>query len=385
MNRLLNTGIIKLSCLLLLAGQLQAQTLLRISDTLYHEQYYLLHKYLPFYDSLTHDRQEMIPATKKDISAGMQNVLVAQVRRRLMQERYKVSEPLKADSFDASLREALIVFQRNMGCEPNGNIDEQTISAMNVPYRERLTQIRLNIERWKLIPPDSGQCYIVVNIADFQLSLMNGGAEAVKMKVIAGRLYRKTPVIHSQLNQIVFNPEWAVPENIMLRDILPEILKDPDYLKKHKMHLYRYNKDGSREELDYTRIDWQRLSPPVPFIIVQEPGPWNALGSVKYLFPNPYHVYMHDTPVKNLFKAKEPAYSSGCIRLSEAMRLAEYLLAKEDAAWTKEKLDQVQNTGGSNYTVALKQQVPVFIDYFTAWVDKNGVLQFRRDVYDKDH
>lgn len=354
-------------------------------DSGYCDQYYFLKSLLPKYDSLGQLASSVNIPARIDLSEGMKDPVIVMVRKRLKEENYFFSENFKPDSFDCSLKQALLAYQENNGCELSGRIDLPTVSAMNIPYKKRAEQIQLNMERWKSIPANYTQRCILVNVAGFSLQLIDKGTEVMRMKIIVGRLYRKTPVIFSQLSQIVFNPEWSVPKNILVKDIVPEIKKDPLYLSKHHMRPYRFESDGSRLEVEGAQVDWHEANSEMfPFVLVQEPGPWNALGLVKFLFPNSYHVYMHDTPSKELFRSKEPAYSSGCIRLSKAMELAEYLLAEDGTGWTKEKLEQIHEGGEANYTLVLRQALPVYINYFTVWVEKDGFLQFRRDLYDKD-
>jgi len=366
-------------------GQLEAIEPVAGDTAGLNPQYYLLQNYLARYDSL----QKLggwsgIPKIKKSFSEGNVDPVIHVVRLRLLKERYLDTQGLKPDSFDRPLRLALERFQRNHGCVVSGCIDVETAAAMNVTVEKRVEQLKINMERWALMPSDPGQRYIFVNVADFKLSVMENNRELLSMKTIVGQYYRKTPTIHSQLSHIVFNPEWTIPENILAKDILPAIKKDSLYLSKRHIRVYRYEKNGSKTEIDRHEIDWQHISAKhFPFILVQDPGPWNVLGQVKFLFQNPYHVYMHDTPAKDLFKAREPVFSSGCIRLSDALALAGYLLAAEEGL-TEEQVNCLIETGGDNYTIALKKQVPVYIDYFTAWVDEEKSLHFRKDIYNKD-
>ncbi|PBQ30515.1 hypothetical protein CNR22_01605 [Sphingobacteriaceae bacterium] len=350
-----------------------------------NKQYYLLQNYVAKYDSLQKlGGWKSIPKIKKSFTQGEVDPIIEAVNARLLKEWYLKNVSFKSDSFDTPLRLALEYFQRNHGCKVSGCIDVETIEAMNIPAERRLEQLKVNVERWASMPADLGWRYIIVNVADFKLSVVENNREVLSMKTIVGRYYRKTPTIHSQLSHIVFNPEWSIPENILVKDILPEIRKDSLYLPKHHIRVYRYEKNGSKTEIDRYGIDWQHISPQhIPFVLIQEPGPWNALGQVKFLFQNPYHVYIHDTPAKELFKAKEPIFSSGCIRLSDALGLAAYLLEPEEPLISEELVDVIESRG-DNYTIALRKQVPVYIDYFTAWVDLAGNLNFRRDVYNKD-
>lgn len=370
-------------CFSMLQGKLIGLPPRLLDKNSVNTQYSLLQRYLLNYESmLIEGGWVRLPMQKKVIKTGDKQVIIGLIRRRLAKENYLSPFTAKPDSFDYALSHVLQCYQRNNGCDVSGMIDAQTISAMNIPLEKRIEQIKVNMKRWSDFPVDTGEKYLLVNVADFKFSVIRKDCVLLAMKTIVGRYYRKTPRIHSMLTHIIFNPEWVVPENILTKDVLPEIKKNPLYIERRHMKVFRVA-GGKRTEIDPSEIDWQNLKQDqFPYSIVQDPGPDNALGCVKFLFPNSFFVYMHDTPTKDLFKAREPIFSSGCIRLSNAIGLAMHILA--DEGWTAEKVISAVN-GENNYTVAIKKKIPVYIEYFTSWVDAVGVLQFRKDIYDQDH
>jgi murein L,D-transpeptidase YcbB/YkuD len=212
------------------------------------------------------------------------------------------------------------------------------------------------------IPVQQQTKLIQVNIPDYMLHVYEDSGEVFHSKVIVGKEGTNTMMFSGNMNQIVFNPHWNIPESIVQNEIMPAMKKDPNYLKKNNMEIVQQNDS-------------------LP-VIRQLPGQQNALGKIKFLFPNSYEIYLHDSPQKELFNQKNRAFSHGCIRVAEAQKLAEYLL-KNNPEWTPDKIRQAMNSG-KEQTVALKEQVPVSISYLTAWVDKNGQVNFRNDIYGHD-
>ena len=221
--------------------------------------------------------------------------------------------------------------------------------------------------------------YIIVNIANFELDLIRGTDTLISMRAIVGRECRKTPVFNDRMTYIVFNPSWTVPPTILREDVIPELLKGPEYLAKNNMKLFR--NDGS--ELAYNEIDWSKISIDYfPYIVRQNPGPANALGRVKFMFPNSDNVYIHDTPSRGYFAREDRAISSGCIRVEKPFDLA-VLLLSDTHEWLPERIrDTMQQD--KEETVRLKIPVDVVLIYLTAWTDGKDRIQFRKDVYQID-
>lgn len=286
------------------------------------------------------------------------------------------------DIFTPTLAEAVRAFQRRHGLNADGVVGKATLAALNVPIKERIDQIVVNLERWRWLPETLGERYILVNIAAFTMDVVEHGEKKLSMRVVVGRPYRRTPVFSGTMTYLVFNPWWEVPQSIASKDKLPEIRKDPTYLQRQGYTLL--SGWGSDESvLDPATIDWQRVTPATfRYRLRQSPGPQNALGQVKFMFPNPFAVYLHDTPSRELFSKEARTFSSGCIRLERPLELADLLLS-EAAPWTSERIRQTV-ASGKETTVRLPRGLPVHLLYWTAWIDDDGTLQFRDDVYGRD-
>lgn len=285
-------------------------------------------------------------------------------------------------AFDAPLREAVVRFQTRHGLDADGIVGPATLSALNVSARDRVRQIEVNMERWRWLPQDLGERYLLVNIPNFELNLFEGGEVTMSMRAVVGRSYRMTPVFSDRMTYLVLNPRWNVPYSIATQDILPKLKSDPDYLKNQNMRLFQGG-GGDQRELTQGQVDWTQVSPRnFNYTIRQDPGPTNALGRVKFMFPNQFNVYLHDTPARELFSRTERTFSSGCIRLERPLDLAAYLLGR-DRNWSRNDLDTAL-ARGTEQSVSLNTAVPVHLLYWTAWVEPGGRLQFRNDIYSRD-
>jgi murein L,D-transpeptidase YcbB/YkuD len=233
---------------------------------------------------------------------------------------------------------------------------------MNIPVTQRIEQILINMNRMMWVPSVSSQQLIEVNIPEFMLNVYEGTSKALTMKVVVGKEGANTTLFSGDLNQIVFSPYWNIPQSIVRDEIMPSIKADANYLQKHHMEIVKKNDS-------------------LP-VIRQVPGPDNPLGKVKFLFPNSFNIYFHDTPSKSLFAKDKRAFSHGCIRLSDPDKMANYLL-RNNKEWTPEKISTAMYSG-TEQTVRLKTAVPVIITYYTAWVDESGRLNFRDDIYAHD-
>jgi L,D-transpeptidase YcbB len=313
----------------------------------------------------------------------------AHTRVALVRERLKIGGDLQADEttdapghFDAGLAGAVMLFQNRHGLDADGVVGSRTLAELNVPAHERARQIELNMERWRWLPHDLGQRYIEVNTADFSLNVVEDRRIILRMRVVVGRPARRTPVFSAPMDHMVINPTWTVPHTIAVEDILPKLVEDATYLQLNSMSVYQ-GWDEGLEPLDPHHIDWSSYSKRnFPFRMVQDPGPSNSLGQLKFMFPNRFSVYLHDTPNRKLFGKAQRDFSSGCIRVEDAPALAAYLI-KEDPEWSSERL-QAAFKKGRQQVVRIKHKIPVHLLYMTAWVDENGVLQFRRDIYGRD-
>jgi murein L,D-transpeptidase YcbB/YkuD len=273
-------------------------------------------------------------------------------------------------------------FQIRHGLEPDGVVGPRTLAALNVPAEDRVRQIVVNMERWRWLPADLDDRYLLVNMAGFVLTMVDGGGPVLEMKTVVGKPYRRTPVFNDRMTYIVINPTWTVPPRIAGHDLLPKIRKDPGFLAEEGYVLYAgWAADAPR--LDPAGVDWSRYGARrFPFRLVQQPGPKNALGRLKFMFPNQHDVYMHDTPARELFDRASRAFSSGCIRLERPVDLAERLLAGAED-WDRARIEQAI-ASGETLKVPLPEPIPVVLVYATAWVDGDGTMQFRDDVYGRD-
>jgi murein L,D-transpeptidase YcbB/YkuD len=329
------------------------------ADEPVYRQYGLLKKALEKYQAIAKANEwPAIVIDKKFYTTGDSANPIAMIKKRL----YLLGDMTVASEtpiFDPVLAAAVNKFRRRFGMKETGIIDQPLINELNVPLKKRIEQIIVNIERSRWLPDQIEGNYIAVNIPGFRLHVCHGDSVLWSMNVVVGKTANKTVIFSGNLQYVVFSPYWNVPTSILNKEVLPGIRRDKNYLAKHHM-------------------EWNGKS------VRQKPGPWNSLGKVKFLFPNSYSIYLHDTPSKSLFAEDKRAFSHGCIRVGEPGKLARYLLQNE-VLWTDKKIDDAMNSGKEQY-VKLKQPVPVFIGYLTAWVDlrHDGEVNFRNDVYGRD-
>jgi murein L,D-transpeptidase YcbB/YkuD len=265
------------------------------------------------------------------------------------------------DLFDPPLQAALRRFQERHGLDADGALGKGTLAALNVTAEQRVRQIEINLDRWRWLPRDLGERYIMVNIAGFALDLIEDGRPALSMRVVAGKPTTRTPMFTGRMTNIVLNPYWNVPATLVKNEVLPHMARDPGYAEQEGFEVTR---SGAGVE------------------VRQKPGPKNALGKVKFLFPNRFDVYLHDTPSRSLFSRTVRSFSHGCIRVEKPVELAEYLL-QDDPAWTPQKIAATLGKGRETW-VTIPRPLPVHLVYWTAWVDDAGAVQFRDDLYGRD-
>lgn len=295
--------------------------------------------------------------TEKKVRRGDTGAAIIQLKNKLS----LLGDLPVADSgnrFDESLELAVKRFQSRYGLKEDGVIGGSTLRELSQPIDRRIRQILVNMERIRWVPEEPKSDYLLVNIPEFKLHVYEQGKYTHNMNVVVGTSTNSTVIFTGSLKYVVFSPYWNVPPGILKNEVLPGIARNPNYLASHNMEWY-----GNRK-------------------VRQKPGPKNSLGLVKFLFPNNYNIYLHDTPSKSLFKEDKRAFSHGCIRVSDPEWLADWLL-RSDSTWTPVAIAKAMNAGKEKY-VTLKQEVPVFIGYFTAWVDREGRLNFRDDIYGHD-
>ncbi|MBI5559372.1 MAG: L,D-transpeptidase family protein [Deltaproteobacteria bacterium] len=290
-------------------------------------------------------------------------------------------ENMTAELFDERFAEAVQRFQQRHGLTADGVIGPKTLQALNISPQKRIRQIELNMERlrWSLRNP--GPRYILVNIANFGLEVIENGSPVLSMRVVVGKPFWNTPVFSEEMTYLVLNPPWHIPKSIALEEILPKLRKDPGYLDRQDIKVSQNGATLDGKALQ--QINWSRLSiNNFPYKFKQNPGPKNPLGSIKFVFPNQHDIYLHDSPNKNLFQRNIRAYSHGCIRIEKPVELAEYLL-RDDPKWNRDAIAQTIKNGEKK-TIRLPRPVPVHLLYLTAWVDENNIMQFRDDIYERD-
>lgn len=326
----------------------------------------------------------LVPGGPK-LQKGDRNDRVAILRQRLFAEGFPADQAVSDKArFDEGLEDALRKFQIQNGLEPDGVLGTQSQGVLNISPEARVRQIVANMERWRWLNQDLGSRYVLVNIAGFYLDVIDNGRNRLHMRVVTGKTYRRTPVFSDKIRYMVMNPYWHVPPSIALKDLVPKIKKDPAFLSKQKFKVFE-GWGADTKEIDPDRFDWQNTAGSIRTLrFRQDPGPLNALGRIKFMFPNPHNVYLHDTPSKELFAKSRRDFSSGCIRIEKPVELAEYLLSN-DPNWPAEKI-RAAITGSelTEQTVKLPEPINVHILYWTVWEEENGQLHFADDIYNRD-
>ena len=315
------------------------------------------------------------------LEPGMKRPVVKALRRAMVAT--GDLEPGKAgggSEYDKPLRLAMQRFQARHGLTADGVVGAATYAALNVPLAERVTAVLANMERERWMPTDLGPRYVLVNIPGFSLTVVEGGKPVLEMPVIVGTKVRRTPIFASTIDSLIWNPTWSVPRKLAREDILPKLRANPGYLSDHNIVLYAGSFAGKR--LDPARINWQNIGDMRQFRLRQMPGTANALGQVKFNIPNDFDVYLHDTPHREKFVKSVRTFSSGCVRVGNPLGLAAQLLA-DMPEWTPERRAAVLEKH-ETHLVTLHTPTPVFLLYQTAWVDEQGALQFRDDIYGRD-
>ncbi|PRY91888.1 murein L,D-transpeptidase YcbB/YkuD [Marinilabilia salmonicolor] len=312
------------------------------------------------------------------LKPGMADPRIPQIKARLrVTGEYDSSFDQENNSYDDVLQQSVVKFQKKHGIEALGNIGPETTMAMNTPVKERIKTLEVNLERWRWLPVEFSQYYVLVNIANFELEVIDNKQPINHQKVIVGRPYRKTPVFKSVMEYLDINPTWTVPPTILRNDLVPEIQKNVRYLTDKNITVF--SPDGKK--LNPDSVNWNSNSV-FSYKYRQEPGKSNALGRIKFMFPNTYNVYLHDTPTRELFNRTERAFSSGCIRVEKPIELAELLLA-DQGKWSQASIKKAIESNITQ-TVRLTRKPEVYLLYWTAWIDQEGNHHFSKDIYDRD-
>ena len=341
-----------------------------------HKEYEALTKAL---DAL-HGQKEKggwvtVPAISKPGASGP---AVTALRQRLAASGHLKGDRAASDTYDADVEAAVKSFQELHGIKATGIVDQPTLAAMNVPLDTRMRQVALNLQRWRWMPDDLGARHFMVNVPQFHLIAREQGKPVMDIRVIVGKVGNNTPLFSDEMESVVFSPYWNIPDSIAQGETLPAIARDPNYLARQNIEIVR----TSGEKVSAGDVDWNDPEALKGFAFRQRPGSGNALGHVKFLFPNPHNVYLHDTPTDNLFGKPTRAFSHGCIRVEEPEQLAKYVL-RGYPEWDEASIGAAMHSGVEKH-VKLKEKIPVHIVYFTSWVDENGGLHFQPDIYGYD-
>ncbi|MCC8425503.1 murein L,D-transpeptidase [Mucilaginibacter sp. UR6-11] len=327
-----------------------------------YRQYDLLRSFLRKYRNLDEQyRWDKLPMPLKSLRPGDTAAVIPSVRARLHHLGDLRGDTLST-ALNLELQTALRQFQARHGLDTGGLLTKETMAELNVPLKSRIEQLMVNMERSRWLPVRLDADYLGVNIPEFKLHVYHADSLLWSCNVVVGQTVHPTSVFYGEIKYVVFSPYWDVPQSIVRKEILPAMKKHPDYLAAHHMQITGY-------------------AAGLP-VIRQLPGPDNSLGLVKFLLPNSFHIYLHDTPAKSLFGETARAFSHGCIRVQEPAKLAAFLLNGQQG-WDAEKIRQAMHAGKERY-VTLPRKVPVFIAYLTAFTDRNGRLNFRKDIYQLD-
>lgn len=287
-----------------------------------------------------------------------------------------------SERFDNVLREGVQRFQARHGLRVDGIVGRKTRAALSVSVQARIDQIAINMRRWRSMPTDLGDRYMLVNVPGQELFIVERDNIVFTSPVIVGRVSRPTPRFASRIDKIVVNPHWYVPRTIAVRDILPKLKQDASYLTKRSIRVYRGALD-SLEELAPEQVNWRSLSAKnFPYRLIQDPGPKNSLGRIKFFAPNAHDAFLHDTPDIRLFEKTGRALSSGCVRVKKAEALARYLLGRNTEG-SDDRLDATLDAKKA-VVISIKNPIPLYVVYSTAWVDDSNTVEFREDIYGLD-
>ena len=319
----------------------------------------------------------VIPTPIKTLSVASKDSSIIKIKEYLV-----LTQDLKTNDqtiiFTDSLAKAISHFQYRMGIKEDGEIGVLTVKEMNKSIDFRIKQIMINMERLRWFPEDIESNFLLINIPEFKLHVFENTKKIWDSKVVVGKEATRTSIFKGSISQIIINPYWNVPNSIIRKEILPILKRHPSYLTKNNMEVLSGNK-----VINHHSINWNQYKRNIPYAIRQRPGNDNALGRIKFLFPNNFGIYLHDTPSKTLFDENKRAFSHGCIRVQEPKKLALYLL-RNTTSWDENKFDEILKKN-KTFGIPLKPNIPIYIVYFTTWVDGKGEINFRNDLYDFDN
>ena len=313
------------------------------------------------------------------LKIGSRSEAVQALRQRLVVSGDMPADQLRTgyrDTFDSYVDASVRRFQVRHGLRPDGIVDQTVLDVMNVPADVRLRQLETNLIRIRSMSGFLGDRYIFLNIPAAELEMVEGGRVVERHNAVVGKIDRQTPVLSSQVREINFHPYWHVPVSIIKKDLIPKMQTEPDYLAKNHIRIF----DGRGQEVPPESVDWNGAQA-LQYQFRQDPGGDNAMSTVKVTFPNTHDVYMHDTPFKDLFGDNNRFYSSGCMRIQNIQGLVTWLL--RDSGWSAQQVEDALRNG-QRLDAKLKATVPVYTNYITGWVTREGVIHFRDDIYNRD-
>jgi L,D-transpeptidase YcbB len=333
---------------------------------------------------------------RKTLKKGDTAAVVIELRKRLNPDAQIDANNPEMRKFDEKLEAQVKQFQALHGLTQDGAVGGNTLRMMNVPVQERIQQIMMNMERWRwipkrLVPKSLDQKYVWVNIPEYKMYIYEDPSNSpeaereykkvMEMNVIVGKTMNSTPIFSDRMEYVVLAPFWNVPNSIVEKEIAPGILRNPGYLERQNMEVVTKERDP--KQVSPESIDWSSVTEKnFPYMVRQRPGPKNSLGTMKFLFPNEHAVYLHDTPTGSLFSQTQRGFSHGCVRLQRPMDLAKYVL-QDMPEWTESRINETIN-GGEEKWITLPKKIQVYLVYFTSWVDSDGNVHFRDDIYGHD-
>ena len=326
--------------------------------------------------------REQIKLNKRSLTIGDRSSEVLKVRKILREYGDYRGNNFESEILDETLVLALSNYQSRHGLEADGILGKKTVKELNKPVEERINQIVLNLERARNLPEFNTGRHLIINIPDYKLYIRDNSKVIFESRVVVGKKKNKTPVLSSELTEVILNPYWHVPTSIASNEIVPLMQEDPDYLYRNNMRLLG-KVNNKTQFIDPESIDWANVDfANTDIRIRQNPGRRNSLGRIKFIFPNHYSVYLHDTPARNLFVHNQRAFSHGCIRVEDPFGLAEILLSDSES-WSSDDLKYFVERNRSK-TIKLHKPIPIHITYMTVWVDRQEIVHFRPDIYKHD-
>lgn len=319
----------------------------------------------------------VVPPVEASLRLGNRHPSVKTLRQRLAVAGDMARDTTLTDVYDSYVEAGVRRFQARHGLSIDGILRAETFKALNVPADVRLNQLRINATRLRGLSANLPPRYVVCNLPAARIEAIENGVVVSRHTAVVGKIDRPSPELQSKIIEINFNPYWTVPVSIVRRDLIPKMQAEPNYLRENRIRIF----DSHGRELQAEQINWNSEEA-VNYRFKQDPGDFNSLGTIRINFPNPYSVYMHDTPFKNLFGEDFRFDSSGCVRVQNVRELVDWLLS-ETPGWSRQEIDRVIKSG-ERKDARLAKPVPLYWIYVTAWATTDGVVQFREDIYNHD-